>query len=339
MKKVRTEQAIGKILCHDITKIVPGEFKGRIFKKGHTVRKEDIEELLNCGKSHLYVWEESENIVHENEAAQRIAKAIAGDGIKFTEPDQGRVSLLAGARGRLKVDVEKLEELNSIEKIAIATLHGNYIMKEDQVLAGTRVIPLVIDKVIVEKVEKTIEEPIIQLQKLISVKYGLITTGSEVYSGRIKDAFGPVVKEKLSNFDCEFVEQIIVPDEIDAIEKAITQLIDKGVNAVFITGGMSVDPDDLTPTAIRSWGAEIVSYGTPVLPGSMLLVAYHGNIPIIGMPGCVMYSKRTVFDLILPKILVGEVITKSDIVKLGYGGLCTECEMCKFPNCSFGKGR
>lgn len=338
MKKIRVEEAVGTVLCHDITQIIPGVIKDRIFRKGHIVREEDIPVLLSVGKEHLFVWEKREGMLHEDEAAIRLKDLAAGENLSFSEIKEGKINFIASIDGLLKIDKEALFKLNSLGEIALATLHNNFPVKKGQKVAGTRVIPLVIEEEKIKNAEEAIKDKIVNVLPYRSFKVGIVTTGSEIYHGRIKDAFGPVIVEKVQEFNCEVLGQTIVDDNLDMITNAIKEWMEKGAEMIVCTGGMSVDPDDLTPAAIKKSGAELVSYGAPVLPGNMFLLAYNGHIPVLGLPGCVMYSKRTVFDLMLPRILAGEKLTKEDIAAYGHGGLCMECEVCRFPDCGFGKG-
>lgn len=340
MKSVPVENSVGMVLCHDITKIIPGEFKGVAFKKGHIIKEQDIKELLDIGKKNIYVWDTTEEgMIHENDAGERIANAIAGKEIEFSKPSEGKVSLIAKCDGLLKVKRDLLEKINDIDEAMAATLHTDTLISKGTIVAGTRIIPLLIDENKIKKIEDIClkEGSIIWIQPLKKMKVGVVTTGSEVYTGRIKDKFGPVIKDKIQKIGSEVVKQILVSDSSSMIKETINELINIGCNMIVTTGGMSVDPDDVTPTGIKESGANIVTYGAPVLPGAMFLVAYKGEIPILGLPGCVMYSKTTVFDLILPKIAAGEKITKKDITRLGHSGMCTNCTNCTFPNCSFGK--
>lgn len=339
MKSVPVEEAVGMVLCHDLTKIVPGEFKGVAFKKGHVINEEDIPKMLDMGKRNIYVWEMQEGILHENEAGERMAKAVAGKEIIFNEPSEGKVNLIAKCKGLLKVNYSVMERINTIDEAMLATLHTDIVVEEGSVVAGTRIIPLLIDSHKIEHIERICEEegPIIWVEPLKAMKVGVITTGSEVYTGRIEDKFGPVIKRKLAEVGSEVIKQILVSDSTSMIVDAVNELLEIGAEMIIVTGGMSVDPDDVTPAGIRESGANIVSYGAPVLPGAMFLIAYKGEIPILGLPGCVMYSKRTIFDLMLPRIVAGEKIKREDIAKLGHGGMCLNCEICTFPACSFGK--
>ncbi|HWR45517.1 molybdopterin-binding protein [Sporomusa sp.] len=339
MQAIRVEESVGNILCHDITKIVPGEFKGTAFKKGHIVTKDDIPELLKLGKEHIYVWEFKKGFVHENEAGLRIARAIQGLGLMLTAPNEGKVNLVAATDGICMIDEDCLLKINMIEEIVVATRSNKRPVKKGEVIAGVRVVPLVIDERKIKLVEDIgCETNIISVKTFNSCKVGIITTGSEVYHGRIQDKFGPVVTAKAEAYGCKVIEQIIVPDDVELIARAANTLINHGAELILTTGGMSVDPDDVTPSGIKKAGAKIISYGAPVLPGSMFMVAYLGKVPVLGLPGCVMYNSVTVFDLILPQVLAGEVIDRSMIVKLGMGGLCLKCEVCHYPACSFGTG-
>ncbi len=345
MKLIDTKDAVGHVLCHDITRIIPGIEKGPVFKKGHVVTKEDIPVLLDVGKEHLYVWEKTEGILHEDEAAAILKSICIGDDEHFntSEPSEGKIEIFATTDGLLKIDTDRLNKVNSLGEMMIATIHGNLPVKAGQKLAGTRVIPLVIEQ---EKMDRAVraagEGGILSIRPFLHVRYGIVTTGSEVAAGRIKDAFGPVLMQKMSDYDTECLGQVILSDDRGAITEAIMQFVDKGADIVLVSGGMSVDPDDKTPGAIKDTGADIVSYGAPVLPGAMFLLSYLRSgdgreVPVLGLPGCIMYAGRTIFDLVLPRILSGERLTAKDLSCYGEGGLCLSCDVCHFPNCQFGK--
>ncbi|HSQ90339.1 molybdopterin-binding protein [Romboutsia sp.] len=338
MKKVNTVDAIGHILCHDITKIIPGEFKGRAFKKGHIVKKEDIDVLLSLGKDHLYVWEQIEGMVHENDAALLLKDLTAGDNLEFSEIKEGKIDFISKSYGLLKIDVDTLFELNLIDDIMLSTLHNNFIVKKGLKVAGTRVIPLLIDENKLKEAKKIVgDKKIVNVVEFKPKKVGIVTTGNEIYHKRIVDKFGPVIKEKVEKFGCKVIGQTICSDDKEMIKIAIKDFIEQGAELICCTGGMSVDPDDVTPTAIKETGADLVTYGSPILPGAMFLLAYNEGTPIMGIPGCAMYNKVTVFDVILPRILINEKLTKADIAKYGHGGLCMNCEICEYPACSFAK--
>ncbi len=340
MKQIRTEDAVGHVLCHDITQIIKDVTKGVAFKKGHVVKAEDIPVLLSIGKEHLYIWEKDENMLHENEAAEILYGICHNEHIKPSEVKEGKIEAIATCDGLFKVDTERLIEINSIDQVMIATRHTNLAVKAGEKLAGTRVIPLLIEKEVMEEVKRAAgHKPLLQILPFQHKKVGIVTTGSEVYKGRIQDAFGPVIRKKLEPFGAEVLGQRIVDDKIEMITEAIEDFLAQGADMIICTGGMSVDPDDVTPSAIKAVGAEIISYGAPVLPGAMFLLGYYGeDIPVMGLPGCVMYAGATVFDLVLPRIMAGEKLSKKDLVKLGHGGLCTGCKPCVYPHCSFGKG-
>ena len=343
MNQVKTKDAVGHVLCHDITQIVKDKVKGVAFKKGHVVKEEDIDILLSLGKDHLYVWEKKDGMLHENEAALILRDICKNEYMDESDIKEGKIELRASIDGLLKIDAEKLKAVNSLGEMMIATRHQNIAVKKGDKLAGTRIIPLIIEE---EKMKKAKDlcgdTPILEIKPFVNKKVGIVTTGNEVFYGRIKDTFGPVVMEKVKEFNADILGQTIVNDQAENITNAIMEFIKNGADMVLCTGGMSVDPDDKTPKAIKDTGAEVISYGAPVLPGAMMMVAYYKNndklIPIIGLPGCVMYSKRTVFDLVLPRIMADEIISRDDLSKLGLGGLCLSCDICTYPNCGFGKG-
>jgi molybdopterin biosynthesis enzyme len=339
MKTIPVQEAIGTALAHDMTQILPGEFKGSRFKKGHIITAEDIPVLLSMGKHQVFVLELGPDMLHENDAAIRLAACAAGDHIDRSEPNEGKVDLRAGCAGLLKVNAGLLNALNDTEEIMFATLHTNQLVTPGQKVGGTRVIPLAVKTQVIEDAEKLCSTAtLIDVVPLKPFKVGLVTTGSEIFSGRIRDQFGPVLERKFAELGSTVSHQILASDDEDRIVAAIHELIAEGVELVAVTGGMSVDPDDRTPASIRKAGAEIVTYGAPVLPGAMFLLAYIGEIPIIGLPGCVMYHDTSIFDLIVPRILAGEKPTRAEIKSLGHSGLCSDCKPCHYPNCGFGKG-
>lgn len=339
MKQIKTIEAEGHVLCHDITKITK-DFKGAAFRKGHVVTKEDIPLLLSIGKEHLYVWEKMEGMLHENDAAEFLAKVCMNKYMTRSETKEGKVDIYADCTGLFTVDVNRLNDVNELENIMIATRHNFYPVEKGDKLAGTRIIPLVIEEEKMEDVVKIVgQEPLLKILPFHKKKAGIVTTGSEVFYGRIKDTFTPVIVDKLANYNIEVAGHKIVNDEKENIILAIKELLAEGVDLVVCTGGMSVDPDDCTPSAIKESGANIITYGAPVLPGAMFLLGYFKDgTPIMGLPGCVMYAKATIFDLVLPRIAAGLQVDRKDLVKLGHGGLCLSCEVCVYPNCGFGKG-
>ena len=339
MKIIKTTDAVGQVLCHDMTQIIKDVKDGPAFRKGHIVREEDIPVLLSMGKETLYIWEKQPGMLHENEAAQILYDICNNEHMTGTPAKEGKIELIADIDGLFKVNIDKLDAINSLDEIMIAVRNNNYQVKKGDKLAGTRVIPLVVDEKKMQEAKQIAgDEPLLSLLPYLPKKVGIVTTGNEVFSGLIKDTFGPVIIGKLKEFDVSMIGQKIVGDEPKKITQAIFELLNDGAEMVVCTGGMSVDPDDRTPAAIKATGAEIISYGAPVLPGAMFLLSYyHGDIPILGLPGCVMYAKRTVFDLVLPRIMAGEKLTKRDLVKLGHGGLCLGCAECHYPVCGFGK--
>lgn len=339
MRKVEVDQAIGLTLGHDITRIVPGQKKYRAFKRGHIVVAEDVSLLKDLGKEHVLIWGPDDDLMHEDEAATLLASSAAGQGVSCTVPSQGRVNLLAEYDGLLRVQLTRLQELNSLEHVVFATLHDGRSIEKGQPVAGTRVVPVAVEKELMEQARRLCRSP----HPLVSVKpyeplwVAVITTGSEVNSGRIRDGFGRVIRKKIAPFGGRWMGQIIVPDDSGLIAAEIHNALANGAQLILVTGGMSVDADDATPSGIRSTGAEVVSYGAPVLPGSQFMLAYQGPVAICGIPGGALFSRRTTLDLLLPRIFAGEIIKKADLVALAHGGLCEDCPVCHYPKCPFGK--
>jgi len=334
------DQAAGKVLAHDITEIRPGQFKGPAFKKGYIVREEDLEHLRRLGKQHLFVLHIGPGEVHEDEAAIKLAEALSGTGVVFDEqPSEGKIALKSAYRGLLKVDVEALTEFNLVSDVTCSSRHNNLLVDGGDIIAATRAIPLIIDKTFLNKAVKKAEDArgIFSIKKLSQPETGLIITGNEVCSGLIEDRFAPLIKKKLKFLGCQLKETIVTPDDKNEIIQGIRQFLEKGLGLILVSGGMSVDPDDVSRMAIEEAGARDIVYGTPVLPGAMLLYGRLGDIPVLGLPACIIYYNATVFDLILPRVLAGESITRRDLAAMAHGGLCLNCDQCRYPVCPFGK--
>ena len=339
MKKVKVEKAVGMVLAHDITRIIPGKFKGVGFKKGHIVQEKDIPELKKLGKNHIYVLNLSGNKLHEDDAALRIAFAISGDQLHWTEPVEGKSSIISNAKGLVKVNPSVLLKINKLGDIIVSTVKNNFPCQKNQVVAATRIIPLTIRAQKIERLEKLVQSqhPVINVKPYRTLKVGAVVTGSEIYEGIIQDEFDKFVGKKIREYGSRVVKKIKSPDHPNDIGNAVGKLRDLKCDLILTTGGLSVDPDDVTPQGIKQIGAEIIAYGAPVLPGAMFLYAKLDGIPILGLPACVYYHETTIFDLTFPRVLAGDEITKNEIAQMGHGGLCLDCEKCQFPVCPFGK--
>lgn len=339
MKLIATKDAVGHVLCHDMTQIIPGTYKDARFRKGHVVQEEDIPVLLSMGKENLYVWEMTPGMVHENDAAERLCALCRNEHMDRSAVKEGKIELTAAMDGLFRVDSERLNAVNLLEDIMIATRHGNTAVHKGDKLAGTRVIPLVIEEEKLKAAEAAAgSAPLLELLPWKLKTAGIVTTGSEVAKGLIQDAFTPVVERKLAAFGIETVERRMPGDDMEAVAQAVREVRSGGVDLILCTGGMSVDPDDNTPGAVKRSGANIVTYGAPVLPGAMFLLGYfEDGTPVCGLPGCVMYAKSTIFDLVLPRLAAGIPVTRAEIAAMGEGGLCLGCSVCTYPNCGFGK--
>ena len=322
LKVIPVEEAVGLPLAHDITEIVPGKHKGPAFRRGHIVRQEDISKLLDVGKRNLYVMELERDELHEEEAARRLANAAVGENLKLTDPSEGRINLVAKISGLLKVDSDLLFRFNSLGDLMLATLPGDRYVKEGTVVAGTRTIPVIVKEELVRRAEALCrEKAIVAVLPMPAKRVHLVVTGSEVFTGRIKDGFGPVVTKKVNELGSALESVKLAPDDSDVIAEDIKEAKQAGADVILVSGGMSVDPDDKTPEGIRKSGAVVETHGFPVLPGSMFLMAYLGDTPVMGLSGCVLHDPFTAFDALLPRLLAGEKITRAEIMAMGHGGL------------------
>ena len=340
LKKIKLNDAVGTEMAHDVTEIRPGEFKGAAFHKGHTVCNEDLCRLQKMGKNHLYVIDLEGDEIHEDQAASILAAALAGDGIAWKdEPHEGKINLVAEADGLFKVDTTALAAFNMVDEVMCATLHNHTLVKKGEKVAATRAIPLVMKRVPIERAAAIARQngAVLAVKALRQAKVGLVITGNEVFHGLIEDRFAPVLSKKVTDLGSEVDGIAFAPDDEELIAQAIGNHLDRGCDLIMLSGGMSVDPDDVTRKGIRMAGATEMNYGSAVLPGAMFLAAYIGEIPLLGVPACGLYHRITVLDLVLPRILAGDTIGKAELAFLGHGGLCKDCEECTYPHCPFGK--
>jgi molybdopterin biosynthesis enzyme len=340
LKKIKLEEAIGTKLAHDMTEIRPGEFKGAAFHKGHEVCNEDLCRLQKMGKNHLYVVDLDEDEIHEDQAAAILADALAGDGIVWkNEPREGKIKLMAGRDGLFAVNIAVLAAFNMVDEVMCATLHNHTIVKKGELVAATRAIPLTMKRAPIERAAAIARQngAVLAVNSIRKARVGLVITGNEVYHGLIEDRFAPILSEKVETLGSQVAGVTFAPDDAGLISKAIRSHLDQGCDLLMLSGGMSVDPDDVTRQGIRSAGAGEMHYGASVLPGAMFLVAYVGDVPLLGIPACGLFHRITVLDLVLPRILAGEKIGKAELAFLGHGGLCKDCEECVYPHCPFGK--
>lgn len=337
MRKINVQDAVGMTLCHDITAMRDG-FKGAAFRRGHVIREKDIPALLDIGKRTIFVWEENAGEIHEEDAALRMAAMAPVEGAHYTAPSEGKVLLIADQRGMFRVNTRLLERINSIGDLTISTLPDHYPVEAGARLASMRIVPLVTKESQIQQAEALCaDQPLVQLRPYKMRRLGVIITGSEVYSGRIQDKFEPVVRAKMARYPAEILGVTLCDDDTEMIVSAARNFLRQGADFLIFTGGMSVDPDDLTPRAIDSLGAQIITHGVPAQPGNMTLVAYLGEIPILGIPGAAISLPTTIFDVLLPQIFAGDRLTKDDLIRLADGGLCQMCPQCHFPNCTFGR--
>jgi hypothetical protein len=340
MKKIKIEDAIGTVLGHDVTQIIPGQFKGPKFKRGHLIREEDIPEFLKIGKEHVYVMDVKAGVIHEDDAALRLGKAFSGKNIKISGPSEGKVTFHSKINGLLKINLPLLHRINLSRNIILSTLHRYTPCFPGMAVGATRIISLTAPERQIEKMENWREKygPAIEILPYRMLNVGVVVTGNEFFHGRTEDRFNDRVGKKIVGFGSRVAKKLVVPDDIRQISNALSKLEDEPVDLILVTGGLSVDPDDVTRAGIKKAGTRIIFYGTPILPGAMFLYGKLGEKPVLGLPACVFYHNATLFDIIFPRILAGEVLNRREISLLGHGGFCSNCDPCHFPICPFGKG-
>lgn len=340
MKKIKIEDAVGMVLGHDVTQIIPGKYKGPRFRRGHRIQKQDIPEFLKIGKEHVFVMKLKPGVIHEDDAALRLGKAFSGKNIKITGPSEGKVTFRSRINGILKINLPLLHRINRSKNIILSTIHRYTPCSPEMAVGATRIISLTAPEKQIERVETLCkkEGPVIEILPYRKLNVGVVITGNEIFHGRIKDQFDDRVNKKIVKFGSKVMNKIVVPDDIHQISQALNNLRSTPVDLILVTGGLSVDPDDVTRAGIRKAGTRIIFYGTPVLPGAMFLYGMLGEKPVLGLPACVFHHSVTLFDIIFPRILVGEVLTRREISLLGHGGFCQNCNPCHFPICPFGKG-
>lgn len=337
MIKIAVENAVGMTLCHDVTVIKDG-YKGPLYKRGHVIAPADIPQLLNIGKHHIFVWEENAGEIHEEDCALRFAAMAPVPHSHYIGPSEGKVTLISDTDGLFCVDTVLLKALNSIQDITITALPNHYPIKKGSRIASMRIIPLVTKEANIVAAETLCRgNNLFRILPYQLMKVGIIITGSEVYNGLIKDKFESIARDRLASYPCEILGATICSDDSKMITDAANEFLESGVDLLIFHGGMSVDPDDLTPTTIRSLGADIITYGVPAQPGNMSLIAYLGNTTILGVPSSAISNRTSMFDVVLPQVFSGKRFTKDELLNLGNGSLCQQCETCHFPNCTFGK--
>ncbi len=339
MKKIRVEDAVGMTLCHDMTAILDNGFKGVKYKRGHVITEDDIPGLLDIGKTHIYVWDPAENEVHEDDAAIALTEAMCGENLACSGPSEGKMQVTSSIKGLFCVNSEALKQINCVPDYTVACRPNYTCVESGERLVGARIVPLTTDRENVDKAVAIAKEnyPVFKVMPYKKLKAGVIITGSEIYYGLIQDRFEPVLREKLGYYGAEILDFIKCPDELDVLLKAINDLIEADADLILLTGGMSVDPDDITPTAMIESGARIVTKGVPMQPGNMLHIAYLGKTAMMGVPGASIHAKTTSLDVFLPRVFAGIEITAEEIAGYGEGGLCLGCETCHYPKCYFGR--
>lgn len=340
MKQIAVEEAIGTVLAHDLTRVVVGVSDEIAFHKGHIVQPEDIPQLKDMGKNHLFVWELGDHSLHENEGATALGQIVKGPNTRISDPGEGKVNIYSTTKGRLHINRELLKMINDHQGVITSTRHSDSVVKEGDILGGSKIIPLTICKDVIEDIEKQAslqDVPLFEVKPFLPLRVGVVVTGSEVFYGRIQDTFSLVIEQKVADFGGTVVHKTFAPDDRAILLERAEEVLAQKPDLLIFTGGMSVDPDDLTPSIIAELSTDIITYGSPVLPGAMFMMAYRGDIPVIGVPACGMYKRTTILDLVLPRLFTKERITRDFILDKAHGGLCLDCPECVYPHCPFGK--
>ncbi|MBQ8025027.1 MAG: molybdopterin-binding protein [Oscillospiraceae bacterium] len=339
MKKMKTQDAVGQVLCHDITAILENGFKGVLLKRGHVITEEDVPRMLDIGKYNIFVWDPEAVEVLEEDAALAVSEVLCGDEILRSAPSEGKIGFTAAHDGLFCINHKALTALNAVPDYTVACISGYTPVRKGDKLCGARIVPLTTKRENVDRAVAVAKEnyPILSVLPYKPLKCAVIITGSEVYYGRIQDRFEPIMTAKLQQYGGEILGVTKCPDDLERILAAIDEYKAKGAELICLTGGMSVDPDDLTPTAIRSRATAFITQGVPMQPDNMLTMAYSDDTMLVGVPGASMHSPITSFDLFLPRFFAGLRITREQIEELGNGGLCRGCKPCHFPNCGFGR--
>jgi formylmethanofuran dehydrogenase subunit E len=341
MRAIPVEEAVGRTALHDMTHIEPEVAKGPLFKRGQRISAGDVCRLQQMGRQKVYVQELNEpspDWVHEDAAALAFAKAMAGEGVSFDEsPREGKINLLADRDGLLVVDVERLETFNMAPGVMCASRKTCTLATRGREVAATRAIPLLLPRDDFERAMAVLREaPLFKVLPLRQARVGILVTGSEVFQGLVEDRFIPIITSKVEKLGCEMLKALIVPDDREAISRGVGELLGAGVDLLVTTAGLSVDPDDVTRQGLMDAGATEVLYGTPIIPGAMILLARIGTARVMGVPACALYFKITGFDLLLPRVLAGTRISRRDLAQMGHGAFCLRCKTCTFPKCPFG---
>ncbi len=359
---VSAEEAVGKKLLHDMTQIIPGEYKGAAYSAGQIVSIGDVCRLQQMGRFTVAVeTEENSSLVHENTGAEQFATRMSGNNVEFSlPPREGKINLRAQVDGLLCVDVKRLEAFNMVPDVMCASRQDAMEIKAGSEFAGTRVIPLFIHPDTYAQALHLLDRPLFSIAPLRTAKVGILVTGTEVFKGIIQDKFIPLISAKVAAYGCTVVHATIAPDDKTYLRDSIASMHDAGVDLLITTGGLSVDPDDVTRAALIEAGLTDILYGTPVLPGTMTLTGrittkistptptelgnaciirqpQAGEMQVLGVPACALYFKTTLFDILLPRLLAGRVITRYELARMGEGGFCTTCKVCTWPKCFFVK--
>jgi molybdopterin biosynthesis enzyme len=318
------DQAVGHILRHNLS----GPDGRKALSKGHRIAAGDLPQLAALGLEQVRVAVLEPGDVHENEAARRLAAAVCGPGVLARPPAASRVNLLAAADGIVRVDVAALLRINEIDGLTVATLPSHALARVRQRVATIKIIPFAVPEEELARAEAigraalAARTSVIALSPLRQLDIGVILVGSRAARARIEAGVYPAIESRVVELGSRVLAVRYVESEEHVIAGTIGELRAAGAQLLIVAGETSImDRDDVTPQGIRLAGGRIEHYGAPVEPGNLLLLAYLDTLPVLGAPGCVRSRDVNIVDLLLPRLLAGEQITRRDIVELGHGGL------------------
>ncbi|MCC6315368.1 MAG: molybdopterin-binding protein [Thermomicrobiales bacterium] len=299
------------------------------FAKGHRLTAEDAATLAELDEPiHAVQLEPGE--IHEDQAALRLAAAVAGPGLERRGPSQSRYNLVAAHKGQVRVDVDRLRAINRVPGMAVFTLHNRVATVPGKVVTGVKITPVATPESALVAAERIAAgEPIVQVAPFQPLVVGVIS--SEGMSDRVRQRFRDIVTRKMGWYGARVLRFVEVPPEADAVGEAVAALRADGADVILSAGGNTIDPLDPALAALQRMGAEMVRFGAPVHPGSMFWMAYLDETPVVNLASCGMYAKASVADLVLPTVMSGARVDIDELADLGYGGLLDRGMAFKFP--------
>jgi molybdopterin biosynthesis enzyme len=321
----------GAVLARDIA------IDGERWPKGRRLSAADLARLASADPSvapdgmTVLVLEPGD--VHEDEAALRLAAAVAGDGLTRRGPSQSRVDLVAATAGVVHVRVDVLERLNRLDPLEVFTTFDGSVVDAGDLVASVKIAPHVVDEATLERAERVASRgaKVVSIASFVARRVAVVV--KESIHAPARERFEASVRAKVEGLGSRVVSFDYVADDPDAVEASLaaaTRSADP-VDLVLTAGGGSTDPSDAFFVALHRLGGRVVRRGVPAHPGSMLWLARLGRTALLGLPTCGAYSKATAADLLLPRLLAGEPASAATVARLGHGGILTRDQRFRFP--------